>query len=727
MGPRLADRRAASAAVAAAAVSAGFQQAGKATRDALFLSTFGAAALPGAMILGALTSAVLTLAASRLLARWGPGRLVPLLFGASSLLLLVEWGLLGVARPVAAGLYYLHFASLGALLLSGLWATVNERFDAWSARGIVGKVATGASVGGLFGGLLPERVGAGPGLGMMLPVLAGLHLLAGGLLFAGQRFGRGPVIEGSPGASAPPSIRAVLGGSRYLQAMAAIAIMAAAGEGVLDYVVKVRVAATVPAGDQLLRLFAVLYTATTLASILLQATVLRPLTRQVGAARTAAVLPGGVALGALGAMMVPGIGTLLVARGVEGALHGSLFRGAWELLYTPTSTEERRTTKLLLDVGATRVGDVLGGAMVAIALAVGLARPGLLLGITAILALGTLWATLRLHRTYLLTLEANLQRHAGLRSPPVPDRATTILLSFGGVPLGGSDGAWPPAAVAREAATVIDAPGTSLSRTAALASADPKVVEAALDAGSLERDMVEAVIALLAWDRVAPAAMRALRPASREAVSQLVAHLVDPEEEFAIRRRLARLLGTVPGQDAFEGLQRALADPRFEVRYHAGKALATRHQTDPTLTPDRDWVLSRVLSEVAVERGVWESRHLLEEASEPWSPMAAEVLRTRAVRSLEHVFHLLSLLLPPEPLRLSFEALQTSDPGLRGAALEYLATVLPATVRVRLWPYLDPDERRAPASASPDDALERLLGSRQSILVALASAREQGA
>ena len=76
---------------AAATVIITFQLAGKATRDALFLSTFGVAALPPMVIAAAVLSMVLTIALARVMGRTGPGRLVPRLFVLSAVLLLAEW------------------------------------------------------------------------------------------------------------------------------------------------------------------------------------------------------------------------------------------------------------------------------------------------------------------------------------------------------------------------------------------------------------------------------------------------------------------------------------------------------------------------------------------------------------------------------------------------------------------------------------------------------------
>ena len=50
-------------------------------------------------------------------------------------------------------------ASTGALVISGFWSVVNERFDPHSAKGMVSRIGTGATVGGVVGGLVAWRVG----------------------------------------------------------------------------------------------------------------------------------------------------------------------------------------------------------------------------------------------------------------------------------------------------------------------------------------------------------------------------------------------------------------------------------------------------------------------------------------------------------------------------------------------------------------------------------------
>ncbi len=77
------------------------------------------------------------------------------------------------------------------------------------------------------------------------------------------------------------------------------------------------------------------------------------------------------------------------------------------------------------------------------------------------------------------------------------------------------------------------------------------------------------VIPLLAWDPVAEHAMFALRKVAEEHVGQLADALIDPNQDFAVRRRLARVFSVCVSQRAADGLLLGLDDLRFDVRFQA--------------------------------------------------------------------------------------------------------------------------------------------------------------
>ncbi|MEM6731088.1 MAG: hypothetical protein AAF658_06005, partial [Myxococcota bacterium] len=170
--------RATLAAVSAAVVAIAAQVAGKAVRDALFLSEFPVTALPTMVIVSSIVSVVVVLLTSRLFARFGPSTVSPIAFAVSAVLSLVEWSFLDSYPRVVGAAVYLHFAVFGTILISGLWSVVNERFDPRTAKSTIGRVTLGATAGGVVGGVLAERVAAYFSVDWMLPILAFIQIIA---------------------------------------------------------------------------------------------------------------------------------------------------------------------------------------------------------------------------------------------------------------------------------------------------------------------------------------------------------------------------------------------------------------------------------------------------------------------------------------------------------------------------------------------------------------------
>lgn len=734
-------------AVLLAALTAGtliaFQMGAKATRDALFLSHYDVTALPAMVIASAAVSLALAFPAARWLTAVGPGRLVPATFLASAVLLLAEWQLLDAFRRPVAVAVYLHYGALGALLISGFWSLVNERFDPRTAKRQLGRIAAAGTVGGLLGGALAERVAVYSSIETMLPILATLHVGCGALAWTLRRR------DGRPGraareADAPEeSGMKILAGSPYLHTVVALVFVTTMAEGLLDWVFKARATETY-AGEDLLRLFAIFYTGVALITVAVQAVASRRALQRFGLARTVASLPGMVAVGSLGAIAVPGLVGAAGARGAESVVRHGLYRPAYELLFTAIPPGRKRPIKALVDVGVVRLGDIGGGALVQLTLLiVAVGAASILLAAAAVLSLGGIALAIQLHRGYVRSLERSLMARADQVPAAEADRAverttmlqsTTILhLTASGLSLPDDEAddveprdrvpepgapADATAAAARPSLEVAPVVDKTLSRIAELRSRDVERVQRALAAGPLRPELVPHVIHLLAWEPVMGDAMRALRDIAERITGQLVDHLLDPDEEFTIRRRIPLVLATVATPRAFNGLFHGLDDRRFEVRYRCGQALVRLRERNPDLAVDRERVILAILREVDVDRGVWESHRLLDAGDledEGWSPVAGAALRERANRSLEHVFTLLALILPREPLAVAFRALHTRDTELRGTALEYLETALPGPVREQLWPFLEEQPGRPRSPRDTDEVLRDLMRSSQSI------------
>ena len=100
MTPRGLPRPSVAAAMLCSGVVTAQFIAGKATRDALFLTSFNVSALPLVLMASALLSIGAVLLTARGMASRGPIRVIPPLFLASSVLLIAEWLLAANASTV---------------------------------------------------------------------------------------------------------------------------------------------------------------------------------------------------------------------------------------------------------------------------------------------------------------------------------------------------------------------------------------------------------------------------------------------------------------------------------------------------------------------------------------------------------------------------------------------------------------------------------------------------
>jgi hypothetical protein len=163
----------------------------------------------------------------------------------------------------------------------------------------------------------------------------------------------------------------------------------------------------------------------------------------------------------------------------------------------------------------------------------------------------------------------------------------------------------------------------------------------------------------------------------------LVDAMLDPATDFTIRRRLPRILATVPSQRSLDGLVSGLDDPRFEVRYHCSHALSRMIARLPALAVDRNRMIALVERELSVPPQRWHGYRVIDrpDVEDPFPTSDSPGEHSRYV---EHVLRLLSTIVGREPLDAAVHGIHSPHAGVRGLALEYLDQVLPAAVLERL-------------------------------------------
>ena len=257
-----------------AATVTGLFVAGKATRDALFLTSLSFEALPTMLIAASVCSILLVAVHARWAAKVAPTALIQILSAASGILFLFEWVVRFNAPAATATLLFLHTSAIGPLLTSGFWLIATERFEPRTAKGRFGQITGAGTVGGLLGTLVSERVAATFGAPAMLLVLGALQLLTvwlfSGLAADAPRSNDHQQFSAAPRASKGRSGLRIIAGAPHLRHLVALVLLGSTSAALLDYLFKVKAVEAIGTGDRLLRFFALYYAAISLLTIVLQ-------------------------------------------------------------------------------------------------------------------------------------------------------------------------------------------------------------------------------------------------------------------------------------------------------------------------------------------------------------------------------------------------------------------------------------------------------------------------
>ncbi len=712
---------AASWAIGTATLMIAHQVAGKATRDALFLSQFEVTTLPKMVMASAVLSMLAVLVIARLLAQFGPSRVMPGAFAVSALLFFASWGLYALSPGLVSIALYLQMGVFGAVLISGFWSVVNERFDPYTAKQTIARIGAAATLGGLLGGVLAGRIADAIDVRAMLLVLGLLHALCGlGVRAIGE--GRRPAgVAAALGLL--PGLQ-MLRQQRYLQWMGALMVLVAVLAALLDYAMKAQASLRYAQSEDLVGFFGQFYALVGVATFLVQWLLGPRLLKRFGIGPVLALMPGVTMFaGLLGA----GVGRLWATTAIRAAQMvtvNSLFRSAFELLYTPLPPLTKRPTKAIIDVASDRLGDVVGsGILLALLAVVPTLSSGAVVIVAVVVALLALMATLRLHRGYVEQLAASLRDGAiSLAAEEVVDATTrhTLaeltaasereLLAAKIRQMKQQRAGVEESTLERGAEAGDIAPDPAAARLAAaiaaLCSGDEHDIRRCLAGNFMDVRLVPWLLPLLAHDALAGDVRMELRWMAPRLIGTLGDALLDPDLPLAARQRIPSVLEVTHNPRAVEALMSGLEDEEFNVRYSSARALARMHARDAGIVIDEARVIAAVERELAVDERAWVSRELRYEVDlRGDAGELADVDDPRMNASMEHVFTLLGLVLDRQALRLALRAVASRDRGLRGTALEYLENVLSEEVRRGLWPWLGEAVEGAPRSNRSSKAL----------------------
>jgi HEAT repeat protein/ATP/ADP translocase len=563
---------------------------GEVGADTLFLSRFGAEALPYLFVMLGGVTLVAALGYGAGIGRLGHRRfLVGLLVGAAGLLLVERAAIMAESDLVLPAIWISVYA-VGALLLTTVWTVAGSTLDMRQAKRLFPACTSAAILGGFAGTL-----SAGPlarVLGTENLLLLYVVLLIGAAILTAATLGRGrrPVQQRSPG-SVSAELRIGYDFVRRSPLMRLVALAYVLFAVLLFSISFPFLRAMGDAFDSeadLATALGLLAAAVTGASFLISIALTNRLFTRFGVAGAALLLPL-VYLGGFVLWFVQfSLTTAIVVRFAQQVTQRGVSNAAWSAMYNVLPADRRPQVLAFMDGVPGQVGIALSGVLLLVGGA--LLAPTQIFAIGAVAAIACIWVVLRIRARYgqalLETLRSGLGEQVleggpGLealtREPRVlPELRREIASSHPGS--------------RRLAVDLLGRLGTSddgAALVAALSDAEPEVRGAAIRSiATLNPSLLERHAAPLIDDpdpRVrAELAVWMAGTGDRGPTSRILDDLVHsprPDDRVAGMDALARL----GGHRSVETVSEACQDPSPQVRAVAVRALCAA--SDPDVPP----------------------------------------------------------------------------------------------------------------------------------------------
>ena len=249
---------------------------------------------------------------------------------------------------------------------------------------------------------------------------------------------------------------------------------------------------------------------------------------------------------------------------------------------------------------------------------------------------------------------------------------------------------------------------------------DPAVRRAAIQSmGRIANDdFTSKLIESLGDDDVHIAAWNALSNYGESIVDTLIAAFSSPDTNAHVRRRIPRVLGTIPCQRSIDLLVSRLDCDDPTLRYNVTAALLRLRSESDKLPIPEEPVEKTLSAEIEVYYRLAQAEYHIGSNGKQFdedqlfptdsdTPDAltveatelTELLQNRRDRSAQRIFQLLGLRYSQRTVRHAYDAFSSEKENLQALAVEWLDNVLDPSLRERLRPIIDPPSLEAQARA----------------------------
>lgn len=379
----------------------------KVLRDSLFISAFGARALPFGYIAVATASVAFVWLEPRLARRMshlGVSTVAQLFAIAMSIVAAIVYP---VEKRWLAAAFYVWTGSQAMMLLPRFWVLALDVWDSGRARTIFPFLSGCGLVGGVAAGAFTSLATTEIGIGGLLWSLAGLlvAVLALSVFLPSRRPARSEAVPSGGESRLEIVFRSPL--LRYLVAAVILSVLVAT---MVDFQFKYLAEKAYPSRGSLTRFLGAFHAGLNGFAMLVQFGAAGWILRHAGLGPSAALQTMSVLAFSLLSLAAPAWGVVLALRWVQGVTFQTLGKSVAEIYYMAVRPPERRRVKPAIDVIAERSADAVVGLLLVVLLhAIGVELK-FLAGLTALLAAAWIGVQWRLHRKYMDAFGDSLAR-----------------------------------------------------------------------------------------------------------------------------------------------------------------------------------------------------------------------------------------------------------------------------------------------------------------------------
>jgi ATP/ADP translocase len=376
----------------------GFYTIAKVLRDSMFMSEYGALALPYGYIAVAFSSLGYIWLEPRITRRFARA-------SADAFSQLVAIGcsvaaalLFPLEKHWLAGAFYAWTGSQAMMLLSHFWVLALDVWDSRRARVLFPLLTGSGLLGGVGGGAFASWMQPRIGLDGLLWTVVALLVVARVLTRAFE--GRRPPSPFVAQAGAGSSRMTLLLSSPYLRLLATALFLSVVVGTLVDFQFKYMAQQAYPDRDSLTRFLAAFYAGLNALALVVQFGAAGWILRRAGPGPSIGLQPVTVLVFAAWSFLVPLWWVALAMRWVQGVIFQTVGKSSAEIYFMAVRAPERRQIKPALDTLVERVADALVGALLLVGLntlGVGMA---VIAGTTAVLAAIWIGVLRALHREY---------------------------------------------------------------------------------------------------------------------------------------------------------------------------------------------------------------------------------------------------------------------------------------------------------------------------------------